>query len=303
MPRQQPSLFDTSPWEIDDSQDVMVATVVFAAGPTQPFDYLAPAHLLDKLQPGCRVRVPLGRGNRQVIGYCVGVELRQGVQQRLKPIASLVDSHSLAAPAMLRLTHWIAQRYLCPLGQVLETVIPAGVRGGAGLRKTTLLSVPADVRAGLAALELPKRQAEVMQRLAEAAAPMQPAELAEAVGCTQSPIQALRKKGLIVARTRLMRHNQPVEEAVEQESNLTLNADQQLALDAILSDLEAGLRRPRCCTASPDRARPRSTFRRSSACGASGARRLCWCRKSASRRRPRAVFAPALATWPCCTAT
>ena len=43
---------------------------------------------------------------------------------------------------MLRLTEWIADHYLCPLGQVLEAVVPSGVRGQAGTRMTTLLSVP-----------------------------------------------------------------------------------------------------------------------------------------------------------------
>ena len=41
---------------------------------------------------------------------------------------------------MLRLTRWMADYYLCPWGQVLEAVVPAGVRHQAGTRDVTLLS-------------------------------------------------------------------------------------------------------------------------------------------------------------------
>ena len=57
----------------------------------------------------------------------------------LKPVSEVIDRRSLLSPAMLRLTRWIADYYLCPWGQVLETVLPAGVRSQAGTRMATLL--------------------------------------------------------------------------------------------------------------------------------------------------------------------
>ena len=64
---------------------------------------------------------------------------------------------------MLRLTQWIADYYLCDWGQVLETVVPAGVRGQAGTRMTTLLSLAPEGAARLAAGKLPKKQLAVLQ--------------------------------------------------------------------------------------------------------------------------------------------
>ena len=40
----------------------------------------------------------------------------------------MLDPQPLLSPAMLRLTRWMADYYLCPWGQVLEAVVPAGVR-------------------------------------------------------------------------------------------------------------------------------------------------------------------------------
>ncbi len=70
MEKRQQNLFDAAPppWEIDDADDLLVAEVVFAEAPYGPFDYRVPDEFRDRLQLGCRVHVPLGRGNRQVEG-------------------------------------------------------------------------------------------------------------------------------------------------------------------------------------------------------------------------------------------
>ena len=143
MSDQQRNLFDTEPepWEADDQAEQLVAGVVLATGPAQEFDYLVPDALRDMVEPGRRVMVPLGKGNRQVQGYCVRVESRLAGPRPLKPLAEVVDRRSLLSPAMLRLTRWIADYYLCGWGQVLETVLPAGVRGQAGTRMATLLTL------------------------------------------------------------------------------------------------------------------------------------------------------------------
>lgn len=125
----QPNLFETDlpPWEETEPQnEELVATIVFATGPDQPFDYTVPERLIDLLEAGRRVRVPFGRGDRLVTGYCVQVETKSVGARRLKALHSVVDKRTLASPAMLRLTKWMADYYLCSWGQVLETVVPAG---------------------------------------------------------------------------------------------------------------------------------------------------------------------------------
>jgi len=242
MPPQR-QLFDVSPepWETDDQSRRWVASVVMTAVSAQEFDYLVPDHLRDAVEPGRRVKAPLGRSNRLVLGYCVRVEDRPVGPRRLKPLHSVVDARSLLSPAMLRLTRWMADYYLCDWAVVLEAVVPAGVRVGAGTRPTTLLSVDQDAisRLGEQYQKLSPKQREVLNILASAKGPMSPGEVARAARCTAGPITALRRKGLVRSRVGRVTTELPQEAVAASEKHLVLNPDQQLALRAILDAMEA----------------------------------------------------------------
>ncbi|MEI8372603.1 MAG: primosomal protein N' [Planctomycetota bacterium] len=241
MSDQQRSLFDADPepWEADDQAEQFVAGIVLATGPAQEFDYLVPDALRDLVEPGRRVLVPLGKGNRLVQGYCVRVESRLAGPRPLKPLADVVDRRSLLSPAMLRLTHWIADYYLCPWGQVLETVLPAGVRGQAGTRMATLLTLDPRGTELLTAGDLPDKHREILLVLAAASEPLTPQELARHARCSPSPIATLRRKGLIRSQTARISAVRQAEAALPREEHLVLNPDQQQALDAVLAALRS----------------------------------------------------------------
>jgi len=242
MSPEQRSLFDTAPepWEEDDQSEQLVAAVVFATGPAQEFDYVVPDALREQVEPGRRVRAPFGKGNRLVDGYCVRVETRRAGRRRLKPLEAVLDQRSLLSAPMLRLTQWIAAHYLCDWATVLEAVLPAGVRGRAGTRLSTLLWVEPATTARLAELQLPDKQAAVLKALAAADGPLTSSQLARAARCTHSPIAALRRKGLIRARTGRVQASARSEPATARQPHLKLNDDQQAALDAILDALHSG---------------------------------------------------------------
>ena len=242
MPQQH--LFDTTPaaWEEDDAREQLVASVIFPTGPDKPFDYAVPDGLRDQIECGRRVRAPFGRGNRAVVGFCVQLENRADVRRQLKPLTEIVDAHSLLSPSMLRLTRWMADRYLSTWGQALETVLPAVVRKQATARRITLVSLAADV-AG------PHRFAE--EDHAEAigdpalfwpskTAPVATAHLKTALACTDAPIGTLRRKGLIEAITRIVAPEDARLPPPPRETDYVLNADQRFALDAMLAALHSG---------------------------------------------------------------
>lgn len=240
----QRELFDSepAPWELDESDDRLVATIVLSEAPFGPFDYAVPESLRSRLEPAMRVRVPLGRGNRGVVGYCVRVtnqipgELRS---HRLKEVQSLVDNAPLLSASMLRLTEWMSDYYLSPWGQVLEAVVPAGVRHQAGTREVTYLSVPTSVAARLTQLKLPRKQAEALKMLAASSRPLTVAELSTAAHCTAAPVKELQRKGLVRSETcRELRDFGP-KPAVERDQHLKLNTEQQVALDKTLDALNS----------------------------------------------------------------
>src|SRR5262249_42240386 len=147
-----------------DAELCATATVVFPQGPDKEYDYAVPDELLGRLQEGCRVKVPLGRGDRPVVGYCVRLETKR-LGRKLKEIVEPVDNVPLLRPPMIRLTRWMSDYYLCDWGQVLESVVPAGVRDAAGTRLTTFLTLADEWRGKIDELKLPKKQALILQLL------------------------------------------------------------------------------------------------------------------------------------------
>jgi len=243
MSDRQAHLFDTEPepWELDDAALRPIATVVPAKGPDAEYDYLVPDSLLEKLQPGCRVEVPLGRGNRATIGYCIGFETRPVGSRKLKSIQRILDAKPLLSAAMLRLTRWMADYYLCSHSHVLHAVVPAGVRAQAGTRTATVLSVSKTVPASLDDLKLPTKQRKALETLQQSSQPLSSTELASRAGCTLGPIGELRKKGLLVARKQRIANYRPSDEpALERDQRLEMNAEQRQALQAIGETLNAG---------------------------------------------------------------
>ncbi|RIK86217.1 MAG: primosomal protein N' [Planctomycetota bacterium] len=252
----QQSLFDTGPepWELDAAELRVVASVVFAAGAEGPFDYEVPDQFCDAGRQECfaeagrRLRVPLGRGDRPVVGYCVEVATQRASPRRLKKIVGVIDAQSLLSPAMLRLTRWMADYYLCPWGQVLEAVVPAGVRDQAGTREVRLLVATPGALARFDELKMrSKQQRKALELLAAAQQPMSPAELALLAGCSEAPLRALVKRRFIATAASRVAKRQlsagpPGDGAADagKEAKLRLNADQQAALDRITAALDAG---------------------------------------------------------------
>ena len=242
MSEDQPHLFDTQPpaWEQDAAQSVCVAKVVLPSGFAKQLDYAIPDSLRDQVEAGRRVRVPLGRGNRSVVGYCVDVIPDAKSDRPLKEIEAVLDTRRLLSSELLKITHWMADYYLCPWGQVLDSVIPAGVRSGAGTRMVNLLSVPQKIASKRSEYKLPAKQAAVLNYVLEHPEST-PAQVADAVGCTQAPVTTLRRKGLLDCKSRRQAVEADPEAIAPQEPHLEMNADQTKALQKITQALRTGI--------------------------------------------------------------
>lgn len=246
QPKPQRSLFDVAPeqWELDEQAEQLVAVVVFSSAPWGPFDYSVPDHLRTQMQLGKRVRVPLGRGERAINGYCVRLENRPVGGRQLKPVTQVLDEQSLFSPHILRLTEWIADYYLCHWGQALEAVVPAGVRLAAGTRETAFFSLAKKTSDGLTPVgKLSTQQQAVLDVLSKAARPLSLQQLMKAAEVTAAPVQSLRKKGLLHVESRRVMHADIDDAPLARETNHTLHSDQERALATILDTLNAKIHR------------------------------------------------------------
>ena len=244
----QQSLFNVEPqpWQLDDQDDWLAARIAFAGAPYGPYDYSIPAEFEKQVRPGVRLEVPLGRGNRKMTGYCLDVigpfhPLASTVKPtRLKPIERVVDEKPLIKDGLLGLANWISDYYLCPVGQVIETIVPPGVRSNSGTREMLFLSLADGVAEKLDSIKLSKLQRCILETLASSIQDWTTRELAETVGCTQGPISTLRKKGLIVTtskRTQQKTHEIPSEKRM---ADLILNPEQEQALGSIDQYIDKG---------------------------------------------------------------
>lgn len=247
----QHSLFNVEPqpWQLDDQDDWLAARIAFSGAPFGPYDYSIPADLEKSVQPGVRIEVPLGRGNRKMTGYCVDVigpfhELAQSVSpQKLKPIERVIDIRPLINASLLGLANWISDYYICPVGQVIETIVPPGVRNDSGTREMLFLSLANDVAEQLETMKLSKLQRTILTTIGSSVQDWTPRELAETVGCTQGPISTLRKKGLLITTPKRMQqktHEIPREQRM---ADLVLNPEQEVALGEINKHIDADTHR------------------------------------------------------------
>ena len=310
----QRNLFDLSaePWEIDDRAEELVATVMSSRGRPANSITWCPTPSAARPQPGCRVRAPFGSAGRLLTGYCVRVETRPAGRRRLKALQGVIDSRPLLSPAMLRLTRWIAEHYLCGWPQVLEAVVPAGVRFQAGTRQTPLLSLAAEAGACLAEghsgperneFRATPKQAKILNILRSRGTDDR-GRVGSGGRLHPAPIQSLRKKGLIRAEIGRLRQPPPPSRGdLPREANKVLNAAQQTAVDAILGVLQSRQHKTILIHGVTGSGKTEVYIQAIQQVVAMGRQAIGWCRKSASRRKRWSDSARGSTAWPSCTAT
>ena len=235
-PAPQRELFAGRPdWEEDDVRQGMVATVVLPEGVDKPLDYLVPPELAARVEPGRRVQVPLGRGNRRRLAYCVAVRTGELPQQPLKQVADVEDDKPLLSPRMLELTAWMADRWLARRGEVLEAVLPAGVR----LRRQ-VKRVPVLVATGKTPPRQPTAGQQAVLAVAVTSTPLD--ELLAKSGANRGVVKRLLQAGLLAEQGTVEREPgpEPAGPLPPADSLPTLSGDQHQALTAILDPLRAG---------------------------------------------------------------
>lgn len=197
------------------------------------------------LAVGERVVVPLGRGNKPASGYVTAISDTPPADvpaTKIKPIRER-DASRLSLPVdLIELAKWIASYYVCPLGMVFGTMLPAAVKRGTGTQRETLIEA-VDPPPGEAP-KLTKLQAAVMEAVRSHPEPLELHHLAHVVGAkTTTPIRLLIKHGLLRAKQHSVVKadwDELIEVAAAQREPLQLTGAQQAALDHLVSQITAG---------------------------------------------------------------
>ena len=102
------------------------------------FTYSVPQDLEDKIKVGMRVVVPCGQ-KKTYTALCVEVTYKKpdiGVKN-IKCIYSVLDDMPMLLPQQLKLWQWMADYYMCPLGDIYKAALPAGLKAEDGYRPKT----------------------------------------------------------------------------------------------------------------------------------------------------------------------
>jgi primosomal protein N' (replication factor Y) len=247
---QTPSLFDMDN-PVSEIPCDHVILVAFDSGADTTFSYLVPNELWP-IEPGTRVQVPLGRKNKLVTGYCVGLNppvsktSARGKAYRLKRIESVIDDKPLLTPHLMDLAAWISQYYVCPLGQVLAAMVPGAVKRGTGIKKEKAVYLADDWQTLIGQVK-GKKQRQVLSALESHKAfdpdtALSSGDLQQTSNCTGAPIKRLAEQGLVQFTARsVFRDLPPMPEGllVPESQNLVLNADQDEALTHIAAQVQS----------------------------------------------------------------
>ncbi len=184
------------------------------------FTYNVPAHLDQRVKVGSRVNVPFGPKKQYT---ALVTELHDRCPSyTTKDILDVLDEEAMLLPGQLCLWQWVAEYYMCTLGEVYKAAIPSGLKEQDGVvryRPKTVHCVRIGrdyfdairLNATLATLRQAPKQQLVMTRYIElsglgAAITLQnPSllkeitreELVKAAGCSPAVLKAVCDRGLL----------------------------------------------------------------------------------------------------------
>src|ERR1700693_5186421 len=108
------------------SQPKKIIEVVIPTGIGKTLHYSVPPPLEPRIQPGMRVRVPLG--TRQATGYVVRW-VKTAAVSKVRDILEALDETPFLDRWFLDFTRWAADYYLAPWGRLLQYAIPPLAQG------------------------------------------------------------------------------------------------------------------------------------------------------------------------------
>ena len=92
------------------------------------FTYAVPPQMAESIKVGSRVVVPFGN-NKLHTGIVLSAgDSADSSGYEIKEIAELVDTEPVVGGHELRMWEWMADYYMCALGDVMKAALPGGMK-------------------------------------------------------------------------------------------------------------------------------------------------------------------------------
>jgi primosomal protein N' (replication factor Y) (superfamily II helicase) len=167
-----------------------IVSVAIALPVHDAFSYSIPAYLAPQVCPGKRVLVPFGR--RTVTGYLMG-PAPETDQKDIKHVLDILDEKPLFPATMIPFFEWIAAYYMYPLGQVINTALPAGLN----LYDIAVLTIDEKGRKALASSAAPPLVGRILSVLTERPADLRQLQKEIGQSVSWALIHQIRRQGYI----------------------------------------------------------------------------------------------------------
>lgn len=208
----------------------------------QPFDYWCPDDCLvaDALPPiGGRVLVPFG--HQKLIAIVIAHPSHSDLDpSKLKPILRAIDDQAIFDKRLLDLAYWLSAYYHYPLGETFDVMMPALLKQGTPIthhvHTWTISEQARDEQFVQTHIKTSakKQRADFLYILTH---PHSTHSTLRQAGISDKNLKLLTQKGLIVCHAQTPT---PPKTATLNEPHLTLNDEQQSALDAINRAIDTG---------------------------------------------------------------
>ena len=185
-------------WSESSYDGLDVINVIPLTGIKNTLSYRAPPPILEKIQLGSLVEVPILRRTEIAIVSEMQVKIDFS-PKKLKSILKLVNDLPVLTEELLELARWIASYYQSSLESVFEAMIPSSIRKGMDVKKLKYLHLLKELNSQeLKALgrKAPK-QADLYLYLFKKRAPISRAQALKDLGFSPAPVEGLIQKALL----------------------------------------------------------------------------------------------------------
>ncbi|MBQ6538227.1 MAG: primosomal protein N', partial [Eubacterium sp.] len=225
-----------------------IATIIVdisAGSLDKGFDYLIPDELSGQIIPGSAVKIPFGRGNREITGYVISIKNSSDFDaSKLKSISGIADREVPAQGRLLGIAGFIHHRYGGSMNQAIQTVLPIRQRiKSVENHWLNFIMSKDEVQEYLVLCEKKHYVAKVrlIRGMLDEGKPVSFTEAAKKYKTTKNVVDSLVKDGVIAVSDELVYRRPDEVKKASKDAVAELNAEQQTAVGRVCDDVDAGI--------------------------------------------------------------
>lgn len=201
------------------------------------FQYIIPTGIEEKIYAGVLVKIPFGKGNREITGYVIDVVDKPEFDiNKMKSIIEVVDKSIPIEGKLINLAWFIKENYGSTMNQALKTVIPVKVQTKSIEKKTVILNISKDkCQEYIAAFEKKHAVARLrcLKELMEYGS-LSYGIITNKLNISSKTIQDLEEMGIVKIESEKLYRN-PIKNKPDVDYNISLNDGQKRIVEDIRS--------------------------------------------------------------------